>query len=142
MSASKSALVRFENVKKQYGASSTTPALNELSLTIDRGEIIGIIGESGAGKTTALQLINGLVSPTSGYVSVNGARVDALSRRQLRELQRDIGVVFQGVDLLSSRTVHKNVALPLKLVQRARSTAKRRNRSSESIRRATDEILE
>jgi len=142
MSASKSALVRFENVTKQYGASSTTPALNELSLTIDRGEIIGIIGESGAGKTTALQLINGLVTPTSGYVSVDGARVDALSRRRLRALQRDIGVVFQGIDLLSSRTVRKNVALPLKLAQRHQAKDAKNELSRYSIQRATDEILE
>lgn len=142
MGASKPALVRFENVTKQYGADAETPALDQLQLTIHRGEIIGIIGESGAGKTTMLQLINGLITPTSGYVSVAGARVDTLGRRQLRQLQRDIGVLFQGIDLLSSRTVRKNVALPLKLAQRHHAQDAETKLTKDSIRRATDEILE
>src|SRR5699024_400549 len=113
-----SSIVRFDNVTKQYGNADGRPALDALNLTIRRGEIIGIIGESGAGKSTLLQLINGLTTPTSGTVTVAGTEVKALPRRRLRKLQREVGVVFQGIHLLSNRTVRKNVSLPLELAKR------------------------
>src|SRR5699024_10905294 len=86
-------------------------------LDIERGEIFGVIGESGAGKSTLLQLINGLTTATTGSVRVNGTDVAGLGRRRLRALRRDVGVVFQGIHLLSNRTVRKNVALPLQLAR-------------------------
>lgn len=136
-----SAIVRFENVTKQYGNADGRPALASLDLTIRQGEIIGIIGESGAGKSTLLQLINGLTFPTSGTVTVAGAEVPRLSRRRLRELQRGIGVVFQGIHLLSNRTVRKNVALPLELARRHPSSGGADLRTGAEIRRAVAEIL-
>lgn len=140
-SGSHSAIVRFDNVTKQYGNADGRPALAALNLTIRRGEIIGIIGESGAGKSTLLQLINGLTTPTSGSVTVAGAEVAALSPRRLRKLQRDVGVVFQGIHLLSNRTVRKNVSLPLELAKRHPNPGGSDLGTTAQIRRAVEEIL-
>ena len=121
MDPAKQPIVHFEDVTKRFEAGSDeTTALRGLDLTINRGEIFGIIGESGAGKSTLLQLINGLLKPTSGSLTVAGRQVPELSRKGLRALRRDIGVVFQGIHLLSNRTVRKNVALPLQLARRGR----------------------
>lgn len=141
MNAPDSAIVRFDDVTKQYGNADGHPALDSLSLTIRRGEIIGIIGESGAGKSTLLQLINGLTAPTSGSVTVAGTEVAALSRRRLRGLQRDVGVVFQGIHLLSNRTVRKNVALPLVLAKRHPKPGGAAARTNAQIHAAVEEIL-
>lgn len=129
-------IVAFADVSKRFG-SSASAALNEVNLTIDRGEIFGVIGESGAGKSTLLQLINGLTTPTAGTVTVNGRDVARLSGRELRMLRRDIGVVFQGIHLLSNRTVRGNVALTLQLARGAAASA-----STRAEERATvDEIF-
>lgn len=115
-------IVSFEQITKRYAPrledAADAPALHNLDLTIQQGEIFGVIGESGAGKSTLLQLINGLTTPSSGSMTVAGAQVPGLGRRGLRALRRDIGVVFQGIHLLSSRTVRQNVALPLQLARK------------------------
>lgn len=105
----------LEHVTVAYGAAK---ALDDVSLDIARGEIIGVIGESGAGKSTLLALLDAAQHPTSGRVSVLGTDPAALRGSEIRELRRRIGMVFQGFNLLSNRTVRQNVALPLKL-QRA-----------------------
>ena len=108
-----------------------------MSLSIGEGEIFGVIGESGAGKSTLLQMIDGLVSPDSGVVRVQGRAVSALGRRGLRELRHEIGVVFQGIHLLSNLTVRANVALPLKLARRETARLTREER-----RHQVEETLE
>src|SRR5690606_14095860 len=116
MNSAGEAIVEFVDISKRYDERSTQhPALDDISFSIDRGEIFGVIGESGAGKSTLLQLINGLTLPDSGSVSVEGRAVTGRSRSEMRELRRDVGLVFQSIDLLSSRTVRQNVALPLKI---------------------------
>src|SRR5699024_870226 len=137
MSAAENPLVRFEGVTKHYGNADGHPALDRLDLSIARGEIIGIIGESGAGKSTLLQLINGLTCPTSGAGAVDGRLVDRLSRRGLRELHRDIGVVFQGIHLLSNRTASSNGSLALQLARRRLNAGARTRTSRTEIRQAT-----
>lgn len=117
-------LVSFDGVTKRYGTTSSIHlAIDNLSLEIQRGEILGVIGESGAGKSTLLQLINGLVAPSSGTITVAGKDLSTLSGAGLRALRRDIGVLFQGVDLMSSRTVASNVALPLQLGRASRKAS-------------------
>lgn len=128
------AIVEFDGVTKTFG-DALAPTLTELTVDIRRGEIFGVIGESGAGKSTLLQLVNGLLTPTAGSVRVDGREVPALGRRALRELRRDIGVLFQGIHLLSNLTVHDNIALPLRLARRGRrlSPAQQRERVAEMI---------
>ncbi|MFA4897580.1 MULTISPECIES: ATP-binding cassette domain-containing protein [Microbacterium] len=130
-------IVEFSDVSKYYGdRSDQPPALDGIDLSIDRGEIFGVIGESGAGKTTLLELVNGLITADRGEVRVDGATMAGRSRREMRMLRRQVGVVFQGIHLLSSRTVRQNVALGLQISRRA---GIRRTRAEE--RAAVDEML-
>lgn len=125
-------IVEFVDVGRRFGGHDRAPALDGITFSIARGEIFGVIGESGAGKTTLLELINGLQLADSGMVAVDGASVAGRTRTTMRSLRRDVGVVFQGTHLLSSRTVRQNVALPLKVT----------GRMSRSERRAAvDEML-
>ncbi|SJN46266.1 Methionine ABC transporter ATP-binding protein [Microbacterium esteraromaticum] len=133
-----SAIVQFDSITKRFRAERDEPAaLDDITFSISEGEIFGIVGESGAGKSTLLELVNGLTAPTSGTVTVRGADVARLDRRGLRALRRDIGVVFQGVHLLSNTTVRDNVRLPLRLAARAEGTRTSRREQQ----RAVDEIL-
>ena len=91
-------------------------ALDDVSIEIRPGEIFGIIGRSGAGKSTLVRCINLLNRPTEGTVTVDGKNLTELSEDELRESRRSIGMIFQHFNLLSSRTVYDNVALPLELV--------------------------
>ena len=130
------AIVEFRHVTKRFRPDADeSPALDDVSLSIRPGEIFGIIGESGAGKSTLLELINGLTRPTAGDVIVRGAAVADLDRAELHELRRDVGVVFQGVHLLSNSTVRDNVRLPLRLARGGTATKSRQQRD------AVDEIL-
>ena len=134
-------IVSFNGITKRFhSVSHGTPALHDIDLTIQRGEIFGVIGESGAGKSTLLHLINGLTAPSSGSLTVAGTHVPTLGRRGLRLLRRDIGVVFQGVHLLSSRTVRQNVALPLRLARKGGGSGTRPTRAQE--REAVAEIID
>lgn len=91
-------------------------ALDDVSIEIRPGEIFGIIGRSGAGKSTLVRCINLLNRPSEGTVTVDGKTLTELSEDELRESRRSIGMIFQHFNLLSSRTVYDNVALPLELV--------------------------
>lgn len=100
---------------KRFGV---VTALHEVSLTIERGEILGILGESGAGKSTLLELLGCLDHPTEGTVVVDGVDPSSLSSRELNALRHRIGTVFQGFNLLGNRTVRQNIELPLKIQRR------------------------
>ena len=91
-------------------------ALDDVSIEIRPGEIFGIIGRSGAGKSTLVRCINLLNRPSEGTVTVDGKNLTELSEDELRESRRSIGMIFQHFNLLSSRTVYDNLALPLELV--------------------------
>ncbi len=90
-------------------------AVDDVSLTVDAGAITGIIGRSGAGKSTMLRMVNGLERPTSGKILVGGQDVGAAQGTALRAIRRDVGMVFQHFNLLASRTVAGNIALPLEV---------------------------
>lgn len=105
-------MIELKHINKIYNGFN---ALNDISLTIKDGEICGIIGQSGAGKSTLVRCINMLEPPTSGDVIVNGKNMVILSKRELREERKKIGMIFQHFNLLSSRTVYENVAFPLEL---------------------------
>lgn len=91
------------------------PALCNIHLQVKPGEIYGIIGKSGAGKSTLIRCINLLERPSSGSITVDGATLTTLSPSELRNARRNIGMIFQHFNLLTSRTVYDNVALPLEL---------------------------
>jgi len=97
------------------GPQGPVEALRGIDLHIHSGEVFGIIGKSGAGKSSLVRVINLLNRPTQGEVIVNGRDLTKLGDAQLREARRDIGMVFQHFNLLSSRTVFDNAALPLEL---------------------------
>ena len=109
-------MVRFEHVEKTYLKNGRSiEALKHINLDIQAGSVFGIIGHSGAGKSTLLRLINGLETPSSGRLSVLGQDLSAVSAQELKRLQKQIGMVFQHFNLLDSKTVFENVALPLRL---------------------------
>ena len=112
-------MIQLSHIEKTY-ASPAGPvhALKGIDLTIDTGEIYGIIGLSGAGKSTLIRCINLLERPTAGQVLIDGQDMLALSEKELREARKDIGMIFQHFNLLSSATVYDNVAFPLRLAGR------------------------
>lgn len=109
-------MIDFEQVHKAYrvGGQSVT-ALQPTDLHVARGEVFGIIGHSGAGKSTLLRLINRLEEPSGGRIVIDGEDVTQLDAKGLRQFRRQVGMIFQHFNLLSSKTVADNVALPLKL---------------------------
>jgi D-methionine transport system ATP-binding protein len=111
-------MVRFEAISKIYPAYRDKPgvqALQDIDFAIPRGSITGVIGRSGAGKSSLVRLINGLEKPTTGRVIVDGRHISRLVGRELRLAQRSIGMIFQHFNLLSSRTAADNIALPLEI---------------------------
>ena len=107
-------MIEFTHVSKDFGSGEKmVRAVRDVSLTIQDGEIFGIIGFSGAGKSTLVRCINLLERPTNGTVVVDGKEMTALSPRELRMARRKIGMIFQHFNLMPSRTVFGNVAYPL-----------------------------
>jgi len=107
-------LIEFTHVSKDFGSGEKmVRAVRDVSLTIQDGEIFGIIGFSGAGKSTLVRCINLLERPTNGTVVVDGKEMTALSPKELRLARRKIGMIFQHFNLMPSRTVFGNVAYPL-----------------------------
>lgn len=98
-SASSEAAVSISAVVQDYG--SKTKALNSVSLEVPAGQLVALVGESGAGKSSLLRLINGIDKATAGKVQVFGLDVDQLSRRELRELRKDVAIIFQDFGLVS-----------------------------------------
>ena len=108
-------MIRLENVSKTFTDSNKeVHAVNNVSLTINDGDIFGIIGFSGAGKSTLVRCINLLEKPTEGKVFVDDAEITALSGKELRKARKKIGMIFQYFNLMPSRTIFGNVAYPLR----------------------------
>lgn len=108
-------MIRLENVSKTFTDSNKeVHAVNNVSLTINDGDIFGIIGFSGAGKSTLVRCINLLEKPTEGKVFVDDAEITALSGKDLRKARKKIGMIFQHFNLMPSRTIFGNVAYPLR----------------------------
>ncbi|PTT22219.1 methionine ABC transporter ATP-binding protein [Chryseobacterium sp. 'Rf worker isolate 10'] len=109
-------MIEIRNISKTFHQKKQSfKALDKVSLTIDKGDIVGIIGFSGAGKSTLIRTVNLLERPDEGQIIINGKDFTKLSSKQLADERKKIGMIFQHFNLLSSRTVFDNVALPLEL---------------------------
>ncbi|PSV02376.1 D-methionine ABC transporter, ATP-binding protein [Photobacterium leiognathi subsp. mandapamensis] len=107
-----------------YQGDKAINALSDINLTIQQGTIFGVIGSSGAGKSTLIRCVNLLERPSNGQVIVDGVDLTTLSNQKLTLARRKIGMIFQHFNLLSSRTVFDNVALPLELANTDKATIK------------------
>jgi len=109
-------MIEIKNVNKVfYQGNKAINALSDINLNIEQGCIFGVIGSSGAGKSTLIRCVNLLERPTNGEIIVDGVDLTTLSEQQLTLTRRKIGMIFQHFNLLSSRTVFNNIALPLEL---------------------------
>lgn len=109
-------MIEIRNLSKTYpSANGGITALKDINLTINDGEIFGIIGLSGAGKSTLVRCINFLEKPTSGDVIVDGQNLGQLTKKELLKTRQNIGMIFQGFNLLSQRNVIKNICYPLEI---------------------------
>lgn len=117
-------MIRFEQVSKIYPGNFK--ALDKLSFTIEKGEMIFLAGHSGAGKSTVLKLISGITKPTGGKVMLNNQNLGDLNDNQLGYLRQHIGIVFQDHKILYDRNVLQNVLLPLKIIGYDAKTAQKR----------------
>jgi cell division transport system ATP-binding protein len=124
-------VIALQNVTKIYPA-STRPALDGVTLEIDKGEFVFLIGASGSGKSSVLRLLLREDAPTKGNVIVNGKDIAKLPGRKIPELRRGIGCVFQDFRLLPKKTVFENVAFALEVI----------NKSQRAIKRSVPEVLE
>lgn len=115
--------IRLEDLKRVYG---TLHAVEGVSLTIPSNTVYGIIGKSGAGKSTLVRLISMLEKPDEGEVYYGGRRVDNLSKKELIEERRKIGMIFQNFNLFSSRTAGQNIAYPMEICHKDRTYIKER----------------
>jgi cell division transport system ATP-binding protein len=117
-------VIRFENVSKLY-ATAQRPALREVSLEIERGEFVFLIGQSGSGKSTFLRLVLKEEKPTNGRIHVAGKDLGRLSNWKIPHWRRQIGTVFQDFRLLPNKTVYQNVAFALEVIGKPRSVIRR-----------------
>ena len=121
-------MLRLQNVSKRY---QQQLAVNNVTLTVEAGDIFGLIGQSGAGKSTILRMMNCLESPTSGDVIIGDHILTQSSSRELREARKSIGMIFQHFHLVSNKTVFQNVELALVLAGYPK--ARRRTRAMECL---------
>jgi D-methionine transport system ATP-binding protein len=120
-------VIELKKVSKAYaGQQGLTQALNDVSLSVAPGQIYGVMGRSGAGKSTLIRTVNLLERPDSGQVFVGGQSLLSLSEAGLLKARREIGMIFQQFNLLQSRTVFDNIALPLELEKLPRRLIKKR----------------
>lgn len=105
-------MITVKNVRKTFKRSEV---LKDVSITINKGDIFGIIGSSGAGKSTLLRCLNGLETYDSGSINVMGKEVGSLKSYEIRSLRKNMGMIFQGFNILNTRNIFDNVALPLEI---------------------------
>ncbi len=107
-------MIKLEHVSKSYSAG--IPALNDVSLDIEEGEFVFIVGDSGSGKSTFIKLLLKELEPTEGTITINDKKLNKIRRRQIPKFRRNIGVVFQDFRLLKDRNIYDNVAFAQKVI--------------------------
>ncbi|WP_025641988.1 methionine ABC transporter ATP-binding protein [Schnuerera ultunensis] len=109
-------MIKIENLSKSFeNGNNRIWAVQDVNLQINKGEIFGIIGLSGAGKSTLIRCMNRLEEPTEGKIYIEGMDITSLNKKDLRKVRKNIGMIFQHFNLLSQKTVYKNIAFPLEL---------------------------
>lgn len=125
-------IISFENLSKRYEKQGQTfVALDNVTFKVNKGDVYGLIGFSGAGKSTLLRMVNALETPTDGKVFVKGVDLTSLNEGKLREVRKGIGMIFQEFNLLETKTVFDNIAIPLVL----------RHESKQNIKSRVEELL-
>lgn len=125
-------IISFENLSKRYEKQGQTfVALDNVTFKVNKGDVYGLIGFSGAGKSTLLRMVNALETPTDGKVFVKGVDLTSLKEGKLREVRKGIGMIFQEFNLLETKTVFDNIAVPLVL----------RHESKQNIKSRVEELL-
>lgn len=117
-------MITLENVSKSYAKGQ--PALNNVSLTVEKGEFVFIVGNSGSGKSTLIKLLLKELEPTSGKITVNNQDLGKLKRRKIAKYRRGVGVVFQDFRLLKDRNVYENVAFAQRVIEKPNRIIKKR----------------
>ena len=116
-------MIKLEHVSKSYTAG--IPALNDVSLDIEEGEFVFIVGDSGSGKSTLIKLLLKELEPTEGTISINNKKLNKIKRRQIPKFRRNIGVVFQDFRLLKDRNIYDNVAFAQKVIGESNRSIKK-----------------
>lgn len=120
-------MIEIKNLSKTFRTTAgTVEALKNISLTVNDGDIYGIIGMSGAGKSTLVRCINMLERPTEGAVLMDGQDLGALTQKELRKVRRDVTMIFQGFNLLMQKTCLRNICFPLELAGVKKAEARKR----------------
>ena len=119
-------MIKLKSVTKIYA--NGEHALKDADLTINEGDIFGIVGKSGAGKSTMLKLIGLLTEPTFGEIEIFGNKVGSIKGVEANAIKKNIGTVFQGYNLLMQRSVAKNIAFPLELLKKSKKEVEERCR--------------
>lgn len=116
-------MIKLEHVSKSYSAG--IPALNDVSLDIEEGEFVFIVGDSGSGKSTLIKLLLKELEPTEGTITINNKKLNKIKRRQIPKFRRNIGVVFQDFRLLKDRNIYDNVAFAQKVIGESNRSIKK-----------------
>ena len=116
-------MIKLEYVSKSYTAG--IPALNDVSLDIEEGEFVFIVGDSGSGKSTLIKLLLKELEPTEGTITINNKKLNKIKRRQIPKFRRNIGVVFQDFRLLKDRNIYDNVAFAQKVIGESNRSIKK-----------------
>ena len=116
-------MIKLEHVSKSYSAG--IPALNDVSLNIEEGEFVFVVGDSGSGKSTLIKLLLKELEPTEGTITINGRKLNEIRRRQIPKFRRNIGVVFQDFRLLKDRNIYDNVAFAQKVIGESNRSIKK-----------------
>ena len=116
-------MIKLEHVSKSYTAG--IPALNDVSLDIEEGEFVFIVGDSGSGKSTLIKLLLKELEPTEGTITINNKKLNKIKRRQIPKFRRNIGVVYQDFRLLKDRNIYDNVAFAQKVIGESNRSIKK-----------------
>ena len=116
-------MIAFENVTKTYNDENV--GVEDVSIEIDQGEFVFLVGPSGAGKSTFIKLITKEIEPDSGSIKIKGKEITTMPNREIPELRRNIGMVFQDFKLLPKKTVYENVAFAMQVIHRSKRSISR-----------------